>query len=68
MDRERIGYSPAEAATIIGGGRTKLYEAISSGILPARKFGRRTIILHEDLHAYAQKLPPLKPSKLAEAA
>ena len=33
-------------------GRTKMYEEIASGRLKARKFGKRTIILHDDLNAF----------------
>lgn len=39
-------------------GKNSLYLAINSGALPARKFGRRTIILEEDLENYIRALPP----------
>lgn len=40
----RLAYSPAEAARVIGIGRTKLYEAISTGALRSSKFGNRRLI------------------------
>jgi excisionase family DNA binding protein len=38
-------------------GRTHLYSQIKSGALPARKIGRRTLILHEDVQAFLRNLP-----------
>ena len=38
-------------------GRTKLYEAIGAGQLAVRKFGKRTIVLREDLTRFLAKLP-----------
>lgn len=43
-----------EAADV---GRTSVYEAIRSGDLVARKLGRRTIILDDDLRAWLASLP-----------
>jgi excisionase family DNA binding protein len=54
---QREGLSVAEACAIAGVGRTKIYEAISSGALKARKFGKRRIILRSDLHAFLVALP-----------
>jgi excisionase family DNA binding protein len=54
---QREGLSVAEACAIAGVGRTKIYEAISSGALKARKFGKRRIILRSDLHAFLTALP-----------
>jgi excisionase family DNA binding protein len=54
---QREGLSVIEACAIAGIGRTKIYEAISSGALKARKFGKRRIILRSDLHAFLAALP-----------
>lgn len=55
-----IAYTVPEVLQLIGIGRTKLYEAIGSGDLPARKVGNRTIILREDLLAWLSSLPLVK--------
>lgn len=54
---EREGLSIAEACAMAGLGRTKLYEAISDGTLRARKCGKRTIVLRQDLHRFLSALP-----------
>jgi excisionase family DNA binding protein len=54
---QREGLSVTEACAVAGIGRTKIYEAISSGALKARKFGKRRIILRSDLHAFLAALP-----------
>lgn len=54
---EKLGYSPDEAAAVSGGGRTKIFQAIKEGKLKARKFGRRTIIISDDLKAFLAALP-----------
>ncbi|WP_409364851.1 helix-turn-helix domain-containing protein [Bradyrhizobium sp. JYMT SZCCT0428] len=35
-----------------GIGRTKLYQAITEGSLKARKCGKRTLVLREDLRGF----------------
>ena len=54
---EKEGLSIAEASHVAGIGRTKLYEAIGAGQLAVRKFGKRTIILREDLTRFLAALP-----------
>jgi excisionase family DNA binding protein len=54
---QREGLSVAEACAMAGIGRTKLYEAISDGSLKARKYGKRTLILREDLRTFLSSLP-----------
>lgn len=54
---EKQGLSVAEASHVAGIGRTKLYEAIGAGQLAVRKFGKRTIVLREDLLRFLAALP-----------
>jgi excisionase family DNA binding protein len=44
-------------AEIIGSGRSKVYELIGEGKIKAKKRGRFTIILDEDLNEYLRNLP-----------
>ncbi|RWB77493.1 MAG: DNA-binding protein [Mesorhizobium sp.] len=55
--QDKLGFSPEEAAAVAGSGRTKIFHAIKDGSLKARKFGRRTVILQEDLKAFLANLP-----------
>ena len=55
---QREGLSIAEACAAAGIGRTKLYEAIADGRLKARKLGKRTLILRDDLRQFLAALPP----------
>lgn len=54
---QREGLSVGEACSIAGIGRTKIYEAIAEGKLKARKYGKRTIILRNDLNGFLSSLP-----------
>ena len=53
----------AKAASI---GRDKVYEAIRSGALEARKVGARTIILGEDGQRWLRSLPALRVGRPAD--
>jgi excisionase family DNA binding protein len=53
----REGLSISEACRVAGLGRTKLYEAIGAGQLKARKYGKRRIILRDDLREFLTNLP-----------
>ncbi len=46
---ERRGYSPAEAARIVGCGRTKIYDLIKEGRIRVVKIGARTIISKSEI-------------------
>jgi excisionase family DNA binding protein len=50
-----------ETRAVTGIGRTKLYEAINSGELRARKLGKRTLILQSDLESFLSKLQDYSP-------
>jgi excisionase family DNA binding protein len=54
---QKHGLSVHEACVYSGIGKTKLYEAINSGKLKARKAGKRTLILADDLRHYLSSLP-----------
>ena len=55
----REGLSIAEACAVAGIGRTKIYQAITeeNGSLKARKCGKRTLILRDDLRHFLASLP-----------
>jgi hypothetical protein len=54
---EPVAYGIDQAVQATGIGRTGLYEAIRSGQLRARKYGKRTLILAPDLGAFLSSLP-----------
>jgi len=56
----RFSLTIDDATTYCGIGRTKLYELIREGKLTARKAGKRTLLLTEELDAYVRSLPALK--------
>ena len=53
----KLGLSIDESCEISGVGRTKIYEAIGTSKLIARKVGRRTVILRKDLETWLENLP-----------
>ena len=55
-----LAYSIAETCMRSGIGRTSIYDMIKSGQLTARKRGRRTLILADDLRRCLELLPPIK--------
>jgi excisionase family DNA binding protein len=55
-------FSIDEFCRRFGVGRTKVYEEIKFGRLPARKIGRRTIIPADDAEGWLQHLPLMKPT------
>jgi len=58
-----LAYTIAEACAAARVGRTVLYELIRDGQLPARKYGRRTVILADDLRHWIESLPTIKPKQ-----
>lgn len=54
---QREGLSISEACAVAGIGRTKIYQAISNGNLKARKCGKRTLVLRDDLRDFLASLP-----------
>jgi excisionase family DNA binding protein len=62
-----LAFGVNDFAKATGVGRDKLYDAIRSGALKARKVGSRTIILREDGEAWLRSLPVL-PAKANDSA
>jgi excisionase family DNA binding protein len=58
----KIALSVDEAARRADTCRDKIYQAINSGNLRARKNGRRTLILISDLEDYLKALPAMEPN------
>ena len=57
MEKSKLAFTIAEAVEAGAGSRTKIYEAIKSGALRARKRGKRTVFLAADLNQYLESLP-----------
>lgn len=64
IEHGKLAPSVEEASVASVLGRSTLYRAISSGDLIARKNGRRTVILREELQAYLRALSRLVPSQI----
>jgi hypothetical protein len=56
---ERIALTIFESCQVAGVSRTSLYAAIGRGELIARKRGRRTLVLVDDLKNWVNRLPPM---------
>jgi excisionase family DNA binding protein len=54
-----LAFTIPQAITTAGVRKTTLYAAIKEGRLRARKSGRRTLILRDDLRAWLESLPSL---------
>jgi len=55
----RRAYSVPETMCVLGLCRDSVYKLIREGRLPARKIGRRTVVLETDLQAFLEALPKL---------
>ncbi len=53
----KVAYTVNEFCAVYGVGRSLCYDEMSSGRLPARKAGRRTLILKADADAWLVALP-----------
>jgi excisionase family DNA binding protein len=52
-----VAYSITATCKLTGLGRTTIYASIKTGKLVARKVGRRTIVLYDDIKAFLEALP-----------
>jgi excisionase family DNA binding protein len=52
--------SISDACEMAGVGRSTIHAAIAEGRLKARKFGRRTLIVRDDLMNFSVALPEIK--------
>ncbi len=52
----------AEVCAVSRIGRTRVYEAIRAGELCARKHGRRTLVLSDDVRRWLESLPAVQAS------
>lgn len=57
---EKTAYTVKELLSELGIGRSKLYAELSEGRLSARKIGRKTIFLAEDVRRYLASLPRMR--------
>ena len=55
-----IAYSVEDAGNAVGLSRTRIFEAIKSGELEARKAGRATIIEADELRRWIKSMPVRK--------
>jgi excisionase family DNA binding protein len=57
MDEHKFAYSIADAARLLGVGRTTLYATIKQGNLKTCKIGRRTLLTPKAIQDLLCKLP-----------
>ena len=50
-EKDRRTYTVDEAAQMLGISRSTAYECVQRGEIPARRFGRRVVILRNELDA-----------------
>ena len=55
-----------EVISLTGIGRTKIYELINSGEIPAKKIGIKTVVLKSDLDKFLNNLKHYPSSELME--
>ncbi len=61
MTTKPIAVTLAEATKLSGLGRTSLYKLFADGSLSPRKFGKRTLVMVNELEAVLQSLPTSAP-------
>lgn len=63
MSAQKIAYTIAEAAELVGYSERTLKQAIYDGNLAARYANSKGVIRHADLEAWIDRLPAESPSK-----
>lgn len=59
--KDNLAFTLEQAGLVSGVGRSSLYIAVREGRLLARKCGRRTVVLRDDLNAFLNRLPHALP-------
>lgn len=59
----QMSLSIEEVCAATGLGRTKIYQLANTGQLKARKIGKRTIVLKDDLESFLNGLQSYSPEK-----
>jgi excisionase family DNA binding protein len=62
-----MAFTIEEASQVSRIGRNNLYLAVQTGALRARKLGKKTLILRDDLRAWLESLPPASSGGASEA-
>jgi excisionase family DNA binding protein len=62
-----MAFTIEEAGQVSRIGRNSLYLAVQTGALRARKLGKKTLILRDDLRAWLESLPPASSGGASEA-
>jgi excisionase family DNA binding protein len=54
----KVGLTLAETCGLLGAGMTTVRKAIDIGQLPARKLGKKVIVMRADVDQFLKNLPP----------
>lgn len=57
IPQEKLTYSVKEASAALSLSKTTIWKAIADGVLPAQKFGNRTLIPAEGLRTWLASMP-----------
>jgi hypothetical protein len=66
MEAQKLAYSIPEASALSGRSRADIYRALNARELAAKKRGRRTIILADELRRWLSALKPYEPRPRSE--
>lgn len=55
----KLAYPPREAARLMGVSRATFYRELAAGRIAARKSGKRTLVLVEDIERWLESLPTI---------